>query len=319
MLSIVVLGAGSHSRAFHGPALKALSAETPGRYELAAVCDLDAHRAEEYAKDFGFARSYTNLDAMLAKEKPGAFIAVTPMERTVEIASRILRAGIPVLIEKPPGLDTRQTGELLAVAHQTGTPHMVSFNRRFSPAVAKAQRWIAERSPSRPVQFLSARMLRHKRREDNFVAHTGIHLTDTALSLLGSPVRPDTTRIVADNPAPYLYTARLALESGAVAEMLFASAVGRLEETYDLFGQDWHIRVEWLSGTVEAFDAGKPSLSWKPSPADSPVFLNGTLDETREFLDAVSARRPMRPNLDDAMASFRIAETIQSAGTTAPQ
>ena len=315
MLTIVVLGAGSHSRAFHGPALKALCDERPGRLELSAVCDLDGPRAEAYARDFGFARAYADLAEMLAKERPGAFIAVTPMERTVEIASQILRAGIPVLIEKPPGLDTAQAGELLAVARQTRTPHMVSFNRRFSPAIVKAQRWIAERDASRSVQFLSARMMRHKRREANFVAHTGIHLTDTVLSFMGRPGVVAPWRVGTDDPTSHLYMAWLAFDSGAVAEMLFASAVGRLEETYDLFGEDWHIRVEWLSGAVEAYDGGKPSLSWKSSPDDSPVFLNGTLDETREFLDAVEAGRPMRPDLEDALASFRVAETIQAAGS----
>ena len=101
-LSICVLGAGSHSRAFHGPALKALCAESPGTIALAAICDLDAARAEEYAREFGFARTYTDLATMMANERPSAVIAVTPMERTLEIGSFLLRAKVPVLIEKPP-------------------------------------------------------------------------------------------------------------------------------------------------------------------------------------------------------------------------
>jgi myo-inositol 2-dehydrogenase / D-chiro-inositol 1-dehydrogenase len=315
MLTIAVLGAGSHSRAFHGPALKALWAENPGRYELAAVCDLDRPRAEAYARDFGFRRSYVDWSAMLETERPGAVIAVTPMEQTGAIASQILRMKFPVLIEKPPGIDTAEARQLAAVARETGTPHMVSFNRRFSPAVAKARQWLEERSAERPVRFLSARMLRHKRREESFVAHTGIHLVDTALSFpgLGSPRSVDARRIDTGNAASHLYEARLAFASGAEAEMLFASAVGRVEETYDLFGEDYHVRIEWLSGAVEIFDGGKLSLGWKPSPDDSPAFLNGTLDETRAFLTAVEAGRAMRPSLDEAMESLRVAEVIQGA------
>jgi len=313
-LSVCVLGAGSHSLAFHGPALKAIREESPLRCTLAAVCDLDAARAADYAREFGFARTYTDLEAMLEKERPSAVIAVTPMERTLEIASRLLRRKVPVLIEKPPGIDTAQARQLLAVARETGTPHMVSFNRRFSPAVAKAREWIAERQAARPVRFLSAQMLRHKRREANFVAHTGIHLVDTVLSLMGPPAGAQAFRIATADPASHLYGGRVTFAGGAAAELLFASAVGRLEETYDLFGEDWHIRVEWLSGAVEAFEFGKPALQWRPAPADSPAFLNGTLDETREFLDCLAAGRPMRPNLEDALESFRLAETLQAAG-----
>jgi predicted dehydrogenase len=314
MLSIVVLGAGSHSRAFHGPALKALRDGEAGRYRLAAVCDLDRARGEAYAADFGFERTYGDLSAMIEAERPGAVVAVTPMEQTLPLASQVLRAGIPVLIEKPPGLDTKEAEPLLAVARETGTGHMVSFNRRFSPAIVKARQWLAERAPSRPVRLLTARMLRHKRREENFVAHTGIHLTDTVLSFTGPPRGVAARKIATSNAASHLYEATLELEGGAVAQLLFASAVGRLAETYDLYGEDYHIRVECLSGTVEAWESGKIVLAWRPAPEDSPVYVNGTLEETREFLAQVECGRPMRPNLEDALASFRVAETIQNAG-----
>jgi predicted dehydrogenase len=119
--------------------------------------------------------------------------------------------------------------------------------------------------------------------------------------------------LATNDPASHLYVARVAFAGGASASMLFASAVGRLEETYDLFGEDWHVRVEWLSGAVEAFEAGRPVLQWRPAPADSPVYLNGTLEETREFLACVADGRPMKPDLEEALESFQLAETIQAA------
>ena len=313
MLKIVVLGAGSHSRAFHGPSLKTLVAERPGRYELAAVCDLDAARAASYAADFGFARTYSDFAAMLEAEKPGAVIAVSPMEQTLPIASQVLRAGIPVLVEKPPGLNVREALQLVDVARDTQTPHMVSFNRRFSPTILMAKEWLAARTPSRPLRVVSARMFRHKRREENFVAHTGIHLTDTVLSFTGAPRAVAAWRTATSNSASHLYAARLELDGGAAAEMLFASAVGMLEETYDLLGEDYRIRIEWLSGQVDAWESGKSVLSWRPAAQDSPVYVNGTLTETRAFLDALENGSPMRPTLEDALDSFRVAETIQNA------
>ena len=95
--------------------------------------------------------------------------------------------------------------------------------------------------------------------------------------------------------------------------MLFASTVGMLDETYDLLGEDYRIRIEWLNGQVDAWESGKSVLSWRPAAEDSPVYVNGTLTETRAFLDAMENGSPMRPSLEDALESFRVAETIQNA------
>lgn len=313
VLSVGVLGAGSHSRTYHGPALRILRGRRPDLYELSAVCDLDPARAREYAQQFGFARSYGGLEEMLAGEHLDALVAVTPMEQTLPIASRILRARVPVLIEKPPGLNTDEARRLLAVAEETGTAHMVSFNRRFCPAVMRARRWLRQQEPSRPVRMIAARMFRHKRREDNFVAHTGIHLVDTVLSFLGAPRRVQASRVDTGRAGSHLYEATLAFDSGAAATLLFASAVGRQEETYDVLGEDFHVRIEALDGQVEIFDAGKPAVDWTAPPEEPPAAVNGTLAETQEFLECVAAGRAMHPDLKEAMESFTVAETIQHA------
>jgi len=116
MIRVGVVGAGNHSRRNHGPALRRYCADRPNDVDLRAVCDLDPDRATEYAETFGLETTYEDLDAMLGEESLDAVVAVTPVEATHEIASKLLSRGTPVLIEKPPGRTLDEARDLEAVA-----------------------------------------------------------------------------------------------------------------------------------------------------------------------------------------------------------
>ncbi len=107
MLHIAVLGTGEHSTSHHGPALKMYKAERPDQIELSAVCDVDLHRAERYARLYGFVQTYDDVETMLAYEKLDGLVAVTPISLTDEIAGKLLTRGVPLLIEKPPGRNSK--------------------------------------------------------------------------------------------------------------------------------------------------------------------------------------------------------------------
>ena len=129
---------------------------------------------------------------MLANESPDGLVAVTPVAATAELAARILSHRIPVLIEKPPGATSAENRRLVGLAARSGTPHMVSYNRRFNPALMRAHNWLQDAAGRREVRFLAARMLRSSRREAAFVTQTAIHLIDTAQLFLGPATAPST-------------------------------------------------------------------------------------------------------------------------------
>jgi hypothetical protein len=68
---IAIVGCGGIATDSHGPAL-AYYARTHPDTELAACCDLDECKAAAYAKRFGFARHFTDLDELLDAVRPGA-------------------------------------------------------------------------------------------------------------------------------------------------------------------------------------------------------------------------------------------------------
>jgi predicted dehydrogenase len=170
MIRLGLLGAGSHSRREHIPALQRYR----GDLELTAICD---RRETEL---FGFRQHCRSLDELLAL-RPDAIIAITPVEATAEIAQRILAAGIPLLMEKPLGRTLAEARQVCAAA--AGKPVMVSMNRRFDPVIVAAQEWLRGRT----IESARATLVRHNRAAAGFAADVGLHAVDALRFLTGRP------------------------------------------------------------------------------------------------------------------------------------
>ena len=311
MIKLGLLGAGQHSAYHHGPSLRHLAKVDPSRVQLAAVCDLDEVKARDYAVKFGFANVYTDLDAMLAREKLDALILITPLPATVEIVSRMLPTRLPIVIEKPPGLFPDDTARLLELAKRHDSPHMVSFNRRFDPAVEKARQWLAANAAGRPVLQVIARMLRVERREERFIADTGIHLVDAVLSFMSEPVHFHSRRWAPPTGGESC-DGRIEFADGSWASLFFAPDCGVKEETYELIGSEYDIQIDTFRHGVKVFDRGKLAMEWL-APADIPPYIgDGALAETERFLSAVEGKQPYWPTLADGLVSMRVAHALQN-------
>ena len=313
MIRLAVLGAGAHSQYSHGPALRAVAAAWPD-VALAAVCDIDRSRAQAYADAFGFARVYQDLDAMLAQEHLDGLIAVTPVHLTTTIVSRLLPHGIPLLLEKPPGSNSAETRQLLAVAEKTGAPHMISFNRRFNPAIQQARAWLAE--GGRPPHVLIARMLRVNRRETDFVTATGIHLVDAVISLLGMPAHVSATRLPAADEGVYFTQAAVAFANGSRAHLFFSPVAGSGEETYELHGEDYTILCDTVHCTLTIRERGEVVLQWSAPQDAIDAYRDGTVTETEAFINAIAKKKPYAPTLQEGLASILTAEAAATGGET---
>lgn len=316
MIRVGLLGAGHHSIVAHGPALKALAmdggAEVNGSphagVELSAVCDIDEEKARCFAETFGFRAAYPSLAAMLEAETLDVLFLITPLPQTEKIVAAALPAGIPLLIEKPPGLHPGQTSRLLAIARETGTPHMVSFNRRFNPALRHAAQWIAADPETRSPATVTARMSREDRRETDFVIGTGIHLIDAVLSLLG---QPEQIRTLAppDNGDGDSFHTHLEFANGAAATILIDPVCGRHEEILEVCGTGFRLEVDLVQSRLRLFRDLKMVEEWSPPPTGDAA-LADVLTETRHLLDSLD-QPVIRPDLHDGLVSMVTATAIQ--------
>ncbi len=310
-LKLVVIGAGGHSSLSHGPSLCEWKKRYGDAIELSAVCDLDIDKAKSYAGRFGFERYYGGIDEMLAKETPDGIVAVTPVNGTVKIISDLLPLGIPLVIEKPAGRNSEEAGKLLELVRASGTPHMVSFNRRFTPAILKAKDWLKANAANRPPRFLLARMLRNCRTEPTFVKETGIHLVDSVLQFMSRPLKVSSSR------CDFVWNGKVTFDDGAMAQLVMAPQTGVTEESYEIMGQDYCIQIDTMRCGIRIFDRGEEVLSWiAESGPEEYEYRGGGFFETEYFINNVCKKQLGTPNVYDAYLAMLVAEAIHAETET---
>lgn len=321
-MKLCEIGCGEHARVAHGPAQARCAAERPD-LRLAACCDLDAGRAEAYRRDFGFARAYGDLTAMLDAERPDAVVLVVPVRRTVEVGSLLLERGIPVLLEKPPGETAADVDRLVAASERggRGVPHLVAFNRRYAPLLRELRRRIEGVGA---LQHLHYEMVRVERRDPDF-STTAIHGLDAVRWLAGCDYAEARMRYrelpeLGPGVADILVDAVMA--SGATAQLAFCPVAGVLVERTSVHshGHSFYLHVPIWDGV------DRPGRLWhfadgrllaeldgeQVSDGDALFERGGFHAETAAFLDCVAAGRPPSPGLRESRQSVEIAEQIRA-------
>ena len=113
----------------HVDALRRLGVEVTG------VVGSTSERAE--AK--GLAPAYESYDALLSDERVDVVHLTTPNHLHYPQVKAALGAGKHVVCEKPLALTAAESGELVALAEQSGLVHCTNFNIRFYPQVQEAR------------------------------------------------------------------------------------------------------------------------------------------------------------------------------------
>lgn len=305
-LRLALIGCGSHAESAHAKPLAHFAERNPGILRLAAACDIDRRRAERFCAEYGFANAYSDPEAMLDAETPDAVVSVLPIEKTAEVGAMLLRRGTPCVLEKPPGRSLAEARGLAEVARETGTPHMVSMNRRFNPYLNRALAWTKEHEPPR---FIHGKMLRHARKDQEFLWGTGIHIVD-AMRYVGGDVtgwNVQTLRAGSDSTPWFVVTLKFA--SGCEGLVEIFPTCGAVDESFTLYGEGCSAEARTMGPkgeSVKCVHNGIVTLDESAGSGD-PLFLrDGSYEETSAFIHTVRQRSPLRPTLDDVLPSLEI-------------
>lgn len=313
MIRLALIGCGEHAEGSHAVPLARYASEHPGEISLVAACDLKIERAEEFCLKYGFARAYRDLDEMLSRESVDGCISVMPMERITEVAIKLLTMEIPCVIEKPLGVSLADVERLAEVARETGTPHMVSVNRRFMPYLNRAVAWAREAGT---LRFVRGIMCRHERGESDFIWSTALHVVDTLRHIAGEirDLKAEVHDGTVGSQARW-YSITIRFENEAIGHIAVLPTTGMWEESYELFGDGFRASVFSRLDRPALVQCwrGNQMVREEAAAADEPEdIISGAYGEVIEFVRALKTKSAPSPTIEDVFPSvaacFKIAQ-----------
>ena len=133
---VAVVGAGFFSQ-FHLEGWRQLP-----HVELVGLCDSDPKRAAALAKTFAIDRVFTDVSQMLDATQPDLVDVVTPPTSHASVLNVVLQRRLPVICQKPFGVDYAQAQAMAQQAEVAGVLLVVHENFRFMPWFREARRLI---------------------------------------------------------------------------------------------------------------------------------------------------------------------------------
>ncbi|MEH0581770.1 MULTISPECIES: Gfo/Idh/MocA family oxidoreductase [Streptomyces] len=332
-----VIGTGAIGRGSHLPALQQLAAE--GEIEVVAAVDIDAGAVEAFCAEGGVPHGYTDLERMLAEQRPDLVTICTPPTLHREQSVAALRAGAWVWCEKPP-VPTLADYDAVAAeegAESGGGPYAsIVFQHRFGSGSRHVRRLLAEQALGRP---LVAHCQTTWYRDTAYYAVPwrgrwqtegggpamghGIHQMDLLLDLLGpwSEVRAMAGRLVHDVETEDVSTALVRFESGAMAtvvnSVLSPDEVSRIRidcerATVELTHLYGHSNADWRITPAPAVP-GEQAAAWQDFGADVP---SSHLAQLRELVASMRAGLRPRSSGADGRTSLELITALYKSAFT---
>ena len=122
--------------------------------DLVAVCDIDHEKADRKAEQFECKAFYSVQEMLDSGIKLDAASVATKGEENggehYEPTMELLRAGIPVLGEKPISNKLSEAREMVELAEEKKIPYGIDLNHRFTPAAERAREWLDEERLGQP-------------------------------------------------------------------------------------------------------------------------------------------------------------------------
>jgi myo-inositol 2-dehydrogenase / D-chiro-inositol 1-dehydrogenase len=313
MIRLGLIGCGEHSESGHAISLARYKSANPGQIELVAACDMRLERAQGFCARYGFLAAYRDIDEMLNREKFDGMIAVVPPEGISALGIKLLRMGIPCVVEKPLGASLAEAIALRDAAAASPTPNMVSVNRRFMPFLNRAIAWTRS---SGSLRYVRCTLARHARRESEFLWATAVHAVDTVRFLAGQVAAFEIRSWATPEGATPWHAVDLRFENGILGRIDVLPTTGMVEETYDLFGEGFRASVTCPFGIERRWRCFRDGrlISDEVAAAETPEdIVNGCYDEAAEFIRALRSTDRPHPSIGEVFPSVELSWTM---GTT---
>ena len=136
-LRVGITGYGLAGRYFHAPLLKGAG------YEIAGILTKNEERKAHALADFPNTTVVSSVEELLALDLDLLVVATANTAHASEAIAG-LRAGVPVVVDKPMGRDLKETQSMVDVANETGVVVTTYFNRLFDSDALTIKKALSE-------------------------------------------------------------------------------------------------------------------------------------------------------------------------------
>jgi predicted dehydrogenase len=268
--------------------------------ELVGVFDTNQARAAEVAAAHG-CRAFASLEEVI--ENAQAASVAVPTEHHAALATRLLNAGLDVLVEKPMARTLAEADQIITMAARCGRILQVGHLERFNPAVEAAGALARG-----PLFFEAHRLSPFSPRslDVDVVMDLMIHDLDIVLSLVDSePAEIRAVGLAVLSPQSDIANVRVAFENGCVANFTASRVSTERVRKLRWFQPREYISVDYARQdaiviTVEKTD-GAPMLSHRrlDPPQQEPLrrqlvgFLQSVQDRSAPRVGGKEGRRAL--------------------------
>jgi predicted dehydrogenase len=282
---------------------------------LVGVVDSDTARADVVAREFG-CRAFGSVEQLITtfQEIEAASVAV-PTLHHLEIARKLMQAGIDVLIEKPVASSLREADELIELSQRLERIVQVGHLERFNPAVRAVVPVI-----TRPMFFEVHRLSVFTPRslDVDVVLDLMIHDLDIVLSFVDSPVREiRAVGLPILSGKVDIANVRIEFDSGCVANLTASRVSTERVRKLRFFQPRQYVSLDYSRQDALVFSVGAADPSGVPSvnPQIQMAKLATSQEEPlhaelKSFLESVQQRSRPVVNLEDGRRALAVALDI---------
>jgi predicted dehydrogenase/threonine dehydrogenase-like Zn-dependent dehydrogenase len=313
-IGVALVGAGAFAQGSHVPNLQKLD----DRFQIRAVVSRTGATAKAVASRTNAAYATTDVAEVLADPEIDLVLIATRHDLHAAQTLEALHAGKHVFVEKPLALDENELARIEAFYTDNADAPllMTGFNRRFSPAIARARELLAARTTPLVADY---RMNAGYLPLDNWVhgpegggrnIGEACHVYDLFDSLVGGAeveavtaqsIRTDGTRLAANDN----FVATIRYADGSVCTLTY-TALGNREhpkERMEIFADDTVITLDDYK-SLAVTGAGR---GWHASTQQK-----GHLQELEALAAAIRDGSPWPIPLEEQLRALQIAFSVEA-------
>jgi len=164
-VKLAIIGLGLAWERLHAPALARLQ----DRFEIVAVCDIDAQKAQNVAQSLGLPQSsaFTDYHEMLNRSDIEAVEALLPIQENYECAEAIINAGKHVIAEKPFAATPEAARRLIDLKNKMKVKILVAENIRYEEENTLIKKLIDEGAIGNVIYFIDNHITEYAQDAEN--------------------------------------------------------------------------------------------------------------------------------------------------------